>query len=80
VSDIGMPGEDGYAFIRKLRNSSTRDTRTTPVIALTAFASHEDRARALAEGFNRHMSKPVDPIALVQAVLDLVALTPSRRR
>jgi CheY-like chemotaxis protein len=72
VSDIGMPGEDGYALVRSLRTLVSEEKRNIPAIALTAFARNEDRTRALVEGFNMHMAKPVEPTALVGAVADLV--------
>jgi signal transduction histidine kinase/ActR/RegA family two-component response regulator len=71
VSDIGMPAEDGYALIRSIRALPADDKKGVPAIALTAFARSEDRTRALLAGFNVHMTKPVEPTALVQAVLDL---------
>lgn len=71
VSDIGMPAEDGYALIRSIRALPADDKKGVPAIALTAFARGEDRTRALLAGFNVHMTKPVEPTALVQAVLDL---------
>ncbi len=71
ISDIGMPQMDGYAFIRTVRTLSAKE-KDTPAIALTAFAGHEDRARALVEGYNVHMAKPVDLAALTKAVLNLV--------
>jgi CheY-like chemotaxis protein len=58
ISDIGMPGKDGYALIRAIR-SSDRPARV-PAIALTAFARSADRARSLAAGFDHHVVKPVD--------------------
>ena len=72
VSDIGMPEEDGYALIRKIRTHSDERTKNIPAIALTAFARNEDRTRALVEGFNLHLVKPVEPAALVRAVAELV--------
>jgi signal transduction histidine kinase len=57
VCDIGLPGEDGYALVRRLR----AEGRTTPAVALTAFARGADRERALAVGFQGHLAKPVDP-------------------
>lgn len=73
VSDIGMPGEDGYSLLRNIRTDADETTRSIPAIALTAFARNEDRDRALMAGFNLHIAKPVDPSALVQAILDLAA-------
>jgi signal transduction histidine kinase/CheY-like chemotaxis protein len=71
ISDIGMPNEDGYALIRSVRTLPAENKRNIPAVALTAFARNEDRTRALVEGFNVHIAKPVEPSALVQAVIDL---------
>jgi CheY-like chemotaxis protein len=71
VSDIGMPAEDGYALIRSVRTLPSESKRNVPAIALTAFTRNEDRTRALTEGFNVHIAKPVEPTALIQAVIDL---------
>ena len=68
VSDIGMPNEDGYSLIRKLRQSKSTHTREIPAIALTAYATNDDRERALAAGFQLHVAKPVDPEELVRSV------------
>jgi CheY-like chemotaxis protein len=69
VSDIGLPGRDGYALLRELRDIETREgSRTLPAIALTAFAAVEDRQRAFAAGFQFHLPKPVDPAHLVALV------------
>jgi signal transduction histidine kinase/CheY-like chemotaxis protein len=76
VSDIGMPKEDGYALIRSVRSSGPLELRGIPAIALTAFARNEDRARALVEGFNVHMEKPVEPTELVQAIVSLAGDVP----
>jgi CheY-like chemotaxis protein len=77
VSDIGMPDEDGYSLIRSIRTSPQAETKDIPAIALTAFARNEDRTRALVAGFNVHMSKPVEPTALVRAVAELAGCLPS---
>jgi len=71
VSDIGMPGEDGYALIRQLRTKTTAQ-RQIPAIAMTGFARLEDRAQAIAVGFQRHLPKPIDPDALIAVVTDLI--------
>jgi signal transduction histidine kinase/CheY-like chemotaxis protein len=71
ISDIGMPEEDGYSLIRSIRTLPAEDKKNIPAIALTAFARNEDRTRALVAGFNLHMAKPVEPGALVRAVVDL---------
>jgi CheY-like chemotaxis protein len=72
VSDIGMPEQDGYAFIRAVRALSNEQAAGTPAVALTAFTRHEDRARALLEGFNVHIGKPVEPAELLATLADLV--------
>jgi len=71
VSDLGMPGEDGYSLIRRVRALEPEMGRTVPAIALTAFASLADRARALSEGFQMHVSKPVEPVRLISAIAQL---------
>jgi PAS domain S-box-containing protein len=72
VSDIGLPDEDGYAFIRKLRELPKEAGGHTPAVALTAYARPEDRRRALLDGFQSHAVKPVDPQELVIVVANLV--------
>ena len=69
VSDISMPQEDGYSLIRRLRSHPEVSSRNFAVIALTAHARPEDRQATLAAGFNAHLAKPVDPMALIQCVL-----------
>lgn len=71
ISDIAMPGEDGYSLMRRVRSLREDDKRNIPAIALTAFTRSVDRERALVAGFNVHMGKPVQSSALMQAVLDL---------
>ena len=68
ICDLGMPHEDGFVFIRKLREIESNSKKTTPVIALTAFALDSDRHRCLNEGFQLHLAKPMDPFQLVIAV------------
>jgi len=68
VCDIGMPGEDGFAVLRRLRARR----RDLPAIALTAYAGPDDRERALAAGFQRHLAKPVDAAVLVAAIVALL--------
>jgi CheY-like chemotaxis protein len=72
VTDIGMPGEDGYALLARVRNGSEELARI-PAIALTAFASAEDRARLLSAGFRLHLSKPVEPGELTVAIASVAA-------
>ncbi len=74
LSDIGMPVEDGYSLIRRIRTLPSPEKSNIPAIALTAFARREDRTRALVEGFNQHIVKPVELAQLVRAVTDLAGL------
>lgn len=71
VTDIAMPGEDGYALIRKIRALGVKGGGNVPCLALTAFASEEDHRRALAGGFQAHLGKPVDSRELAETVADL---------
>ncbi|HWS90727.1 MAG TPA: PAS domain S-box protein [Pyrinomonadaceae bacterium] len=71
LCDIGMPGEDGYQFIRRVRALETERGRPLPSVALTAYAGEADRALALEAGFQLHVSKPVEPAALVNVIADL---------
>jgi len=66
-----MPGEDGYAFIRKLRALGVAGSGIVPAIALTARARDQDRELALAAGFQMHIAKPVGIDRLTEAVLEL---------
>jgi CheY-like chemotaxis protein len=68
VSDLGMPGEDGYAFNDKVRRLPREDGGLTPAIALTAYARSEDRVRALSAGFQMHVAKPIEPAELVASL------------
>ncbi|MDB6146952.1 MAG: two-component hybrid sensor and regulator [Spartobacteria bacterium] len=71
ITDIGMPGEDGYAVIRRVRQLGADQGGAIPAIALTAFARSEDRKRAILNGFQMHMAKPVEPSELVTMVASL---------
>jgi PAS domain S-box-containing protein len=73
VSDIGMPGQDGYDLIRTVRALESERGGTIPALALTGYASAEDAARARVAGYETHMAKPVAPSELVVAVAGLVA-------
>ncbi|HLL54902.1 MAG TPA: ATP-binding protein [Myxococcaceae bacterium] len=68
VSDLGMPGEDGYSLLRQVRALSREELGRVPVVALTGFAGSAERARALEAGFQSHVAKPVDPLALAKVV------------
>ncbi|RPJ75743.1 MAG: response regulator, partial [Acidobacteria bacterium] len=69
LSDIGMPTEDGYAFIRQLRELPPDAGGRTPAVALTAYGRPEDREKALAAGYREHLIKPVTPGVLAAVVL-----------
>lgn len=71
VSDIGMPGSDGYSLIRKVRELLRGAPKPIPAVALTAYARMEDRTRALMAGFSSHVTKPVEPEELLVVVATL---------
>ena len=72
VSDIGMPGENGYELIQKLRQRPAERGGAIPAVALTAYARLQDRMQALAAGFQMHVAKPVEPAELVVVVNSLL--------
>ena len=72
ICDIGMPGEDGYTIMRKVRALPPDKGATIPAIALTAYGRAEDRVRALAAGFHTHVAKPVEPDELAAVILSLL--------
>ena len=76
VADIGMPGEDGYALLQKVRALPAESGGATPAIALTGYANPQDRVDALRAGFQMHVSKPVTPAELAAAVASLAAAAP----
>jgi CheY-like chemotaxis protein/anti-sigma regulatory factor (Ser/Thr protein kinase) len=71
VADIGMPVEDGYSLIRRIRSLQQPEAASIPAAALTALARKEDRQQALQAGFQLHLAKPVDAGALTAAVASL---------
>jgi PAS domain S-box-containing protein len=71
VCDIGMPEEDGYSLIRRLRVLEESQESTLPAVALTAYARSEDRTQAMRSGFQNHLAKPVEPAELVAVVRSL---------
>ncbi|MBE9007300.1 response regulator [Fortiea sp. LEGE XX443] len=73
VCDIAMPEMDGYTFIRQVRTWTQEQGGQIPAIALTAYAGESNRKQALAAGFQRHLSKPVDPEELVEAIASLIS-------
>ena len=72
ISDIGMPEEDGYTLIRKVRTLPAAQGGQIPAIAVTAYAGDKDRHEAISAGFQRHLSKPVIPDALVNVIVELI--------
>jgi signal transduction histidine kinase/CheY-like chemotaxis protein len=71
VSDLAMPGEDGYSLIAKIRARESKTGMRTPAVALTSYVRVEDRARALSAGFNLFVPKPVQPEELITAIANL---------
>jgi CheY-like chemotaxis protein len=76
ISDIGMPGEDGYGLIRSVRQLSPEAGGIVPALALTAYAASDDHDKTLQAGFDAYLSKPVEPVCLEQAVVKLICLIP----
>ncbi len=75
ISDIGMPNEDGYSLIRKLRQLEAQRGSRMPAVALTAYARSDDRTKALLAGFQMHLTKPVDAAELATVVACLTERT-----
>jgi CheY-like chemotaxis protein len=73
ISDIGMPGDDGYALVRRVRALSPDRGGNTPAAALTAYARAEDRVNAILAGFQHHIAKPVEPAELFAVVASLAS-------
>jgi CheY-like chemotaxis protein len=71
MTDIGMPGEDGYALIRQVRALAPEQGGLIPAVAVTAYASEEDAKRAIAAGFQVHLPKPVESSQLVAVLARL---------
>ena len=80
VSDIGMPGRDGYAFIREVRALAPDAGGRVPAIAVTAFARSEDRTRAMLAGYQVHVAKPIEPQELVATIKSLGGTTIAPRK
>ncbi len=68
ISDIGLPGVDGYELLRRIREADTGAAGGVPAIALTAYARPQDRARAFRVGYQAHLAKPIEPAALVASI------------
>jgi CheY-like chemotaxis protein/anti-sigma regulatory factor (Ser/Thr protein kinase) len=72
VTDIGMPGEDGYSLLRRVREWERDRGAYIPAVALTAYGRSEDRTRALRAGFQMHVAKPVEPDELATVISSLI--------
>jgi CheY-like chemotaxis protein len=72
ISDIGMPDEDGYELIRRLRELPADRGGRTPAIALTGYAGRKDRERALDAGYQLHVAKPIEQAELIAAIASLL--------
>ena len=79
LSDLGLPGIDGVELIRRLRTSPSKRLRRLPAIAVTAYSNPEDRLKALAAGYQAHLSKPIDTALLVESI-DKLGLRPAKAR
>ncbi len=75
VSDIGMPLEDGYDLIRRVRALGPQRGGSVPAVALTAYARSEDRMRSVLAGYQMHIAKPVEPAELITMVASLAGRT-----
>jgi CheY-like chemotaxis protein len=80
VSDIEMPGEDGYSLIRRVRALGPTEGGQTPAIALTAYGRTQDRILSLAAGYSMHVPKPVDPGELTAIIASVAARPPQVAR
>jgi CheY-like chemotaxis protein len=74
VSDIGMPVEDGYSLIRKVRSSESDKIKRLAAVALTAYASEQDRHRAIEAGYDEHLAKPIDSARFATVLAQLKTL------
>lgn len=72
ISDVSMPGEDGYVLIEKVKQLTTAQGWQLPVIALTAFATEAEQQRLLAAGFQMHLVKPIDPNEVIAVVMEVM--------
>ena len=75
ISDVGMPGEDGYSLLKRVRALGAGHGGDVPAVALTAYARAEDRVRSVLAGFQMHIAKPVEPAELIATVASLAGRT-----
>jgi CheY-like chemotaxis protein len=78
LSDIGMPGTDGYDLMRGIRALAPHPSAQVPAAALTGFGRSEDRRKALDAGFLMHVAKPLDPAEVIAVVLKLTQFASAR--
>jgi CheY-like chemotaxis protein len=71
ISDIGMPDQDGYTLIARVRGMPRERGGATPAACLTGYTTAADRRRALEAGFNMHLAKPIEPSELIAVVANL---------
>ncbi|NJL23153.1 MAG: response regulator, partial [Leptolyngbyaceae cyanobacterium SM1_3_5] len=74
ISDIGMPQVDGYELLQQVRQLSDQRGGQTPAIALTAYVGEINQQQAIAVGFQRHLSKPIEPDALIAAIREVLGI------
>ena len=79
LTDINMPGEDGYSLLSRLRSHENRGLAVIPAIALTAMARPEDQDRALSAGFHLHVAKPIDIEELSETIVRLIGNSAAAR-
>jgi len=77
ISDLGLPDEDGYALIQRIRHHEAEHGGFLPAITLTGFARADDRTRALAAGVQRHVTKPLEPAELIAAIAAVTGISSS---
>jgi CheY-like chemotaxis protein len=78
ISDIGLPFEDGYTLIKRVRARGPDDGGLVPAVALTAYAAPSDRLAALAAGYQAHLAKPFEPAEIASLVDRLARSAPTR--
>ncbi|MEO8074340.1 MAG: response regulator, partial [Acidobacteriota bacterium] len=72
VSDLAMPNEDGYALIERIRKLEAENGGEIPALALSAFASNDNKNKAYSAGFQKYHTKPFEPDVIIQDILEIV--------
>jgi signal transduction histidine kinase/DNA-binding response OmpR family regulator len=78
ISDIGMPLENGYSLLRQIRQMDAEEIKNIPAIALTAYTRTEDRNQAIDAGFNKYLTKPIEPNLFIDAIVEVIRGVGSR--